>query len=248
MTNKSPLDGPTFYDDDEVFEIYMRHRRHKTDSPNEALEKPVILELAGELAGKRILDLGCGDASFGSDAIKANCRSYLGIDGSQNMVASATTQLHGTQGKVELGNIETWAYPIAAFDLIVARLSLHYVRNLPTVVAQLYDALADGGRFVFSVEHPVITSCARGWSVDTPRQDWLVDDYFVTGERVTSWLGGTIIKYHRTVEDYYAILNDARFTITGLREATPVREHFSEEKNFRRRQRIPLFLIMSASK
>nr|WP_199333639.1 hypothetical protein [Oculatella sp. FACHB-28] len=40
-------------------------------------------------------------------------------------------------------------------------------------------------QFVFSVGHPVITSCDRGWVDGTPRQDWVVDNYFSTGVRVT---------------------------------------------------------------
>ena len=56
--------GPAFYDDDAVFATYM-DRRRRSDSPNETLEKPVVLELAGDLAKQRVLDLGCGDATFG---------------------------------------------------------------------------------------------------------------------------------------------------------------------------------------
>ena len=164
------------------------------------------------------------------------------------MISSAKAVLKDTAGDVELANIETWDYPINAFDLVVARLSLHYVCKLQSVVKRVFNALVYGGRFVFSVEHPVITSCARGWDANTPRQDWLVDDYFVTGKRVTSWLGGTLVKYHRTVEEYYVILKRAGFCVEELREATPVLKNFESEDNFSRRRRIPLFLIMSACK
>ena len=53
-------EGPDFYDDDAVFATYMA-RRHGSDNPNDTLEKPVLQELVGSLAGQRILDLGCGD-------------------------------------------------------------------------------------------------------------------------------------------------------------------------------------------
>ena len=46
--------GPTFYDDETVFAAYQQ-RRQRTDSPNDTLEKPVILELIGNIAGKRVL-------------------------------------------------------------------------------------------------------------------------------------------------------------------------------------------------
>lgn len=62
------LPGPEFYDNDDVFETYIAHR-DRPDSPNDTLEKPVLLELLGNLGGKRILDLGCGDTTIGSEAL-----------------------------------------------------------------------------------------------------------------------------------------------------------------------------------
>ena len=45
--------GPAFYDDDVLFAAYMASRRC-SDNPNDALEQPVMLELAGDGAGRRI--------------------------------------------------------------------------------------------------------------------------------------------------------------------------------------------------
>ncbi len=82
-----------------------------------------------------------------------------------------------------------------------------------------------------------------------PRQDWIVDNYFNTGRRLTSWLGGQVVKYHRTVENYFMGLQCAGFVITSIREATPQREWFEDdEQTYKRRQRIPLFLIMASQK
>ena len=80
------------------------------------------------------------------------------------------------------------------------------------------------------------------------RQDWIVDDYFETGMRVTNWLGGQVVKYHRTVQDYYQALQDAGFLIESLRESHPHREYFSNQATYERRKRIPLFLFFAAIK
>ena len=102
---------------------------------------------------------------------------------------------------------------------------------------------------MFSIEHPVITSCDRGWQGNGPRQDWLVDNYFDIGERITSWMGGQVIKYHRTVEKYFVGLQRAGFVVESLCEAEPQRERFNEDDDtYQRRKRIPLFLIMEGQK
>ena len=239
-------EGPAFYDDDAVFNTYMS-RRQRADNPNDTLEKPVILELASDLTGRRILDLGCGDAAFGVEALRLGCRSYLGVEGSQNMFAAARQALSGTSGQVVHAALEDWDYPAAAFDLAVSRLVFHYIQDLDAVFKQVARALVSGGRLVFSVEHPVITSCDRAWQTGV-RQDWLVDDYFDAGQRLTDWMGGQVVKYHRTVEQYFAALQRAGFTVESLREAEPQPERFVDPETYLRRKRIPLFLILAGAK
>ena len=238
--------GPEFYDDDVVFETYMSGRETRVDSPNETLEKPVFDELVGNLTNLRILDLGCGNAAFGLEALQQGCHSYLGIDGSQKMVAAAKAKLAGTHGMLIQASIEDWQYPVRQFDLVTSRLALHYIAEIAPVFARVYEALVEGGRFVFSIEHPVITSSDRGWQTRGPRQNWIVDNYFETGPRLTHWMGGEVIKYHRTIEDYFAALRAAGFFVDALRESRPERERFREQATYERRKRIPLMLFFCA--
>ncbi len=240
------LCGSAFYDDDAVFNTYVETRR-RPDNPNDTLERPVMLELLGELAGRRVLDLGCGDAGLGRYALAHGCRAYVGIDGSQNMVSAARNSLAGTTGEVIHAAIETWTYPDATFDLVVSRLAVHYIADLEFVCAEVFRTLAPGGRFVFSVEHPVITSSDHGWQ-SGQRQGWLVDNYFDTGPRVTSWLGGQVIKHHRTVEAYLGAMQATGFVVESVRESHPRHALFSAEAEYERRKRIPLFLFLAGTK
>jgi SAM-dependent methyltransferase len=239
--------GPDFYDDETVFVTYTS-RRQRTDAPNDTLEKPVFLQLIQPVDGKRILDLGCGDAAIGRELLENGAASYLGLEGSQRMASLAAQTLAATFGHVINQTIEDWPYPQAAFDLVISRLALHYIADFAAMCSKVFQALVPGGVFVFSVEHPVITSCDRGWAVGTRRQDWLVDDYFTTGLRVTNWLGGTVQKYHRTIEDHFRVLQQSGFVIEQLREAQPQREHFQDQQTYERRKRIPLFLLLAARK
>jgi predicted TPR repeat methyltransferase len=163
-------DGPAFYDDGTVFNTYMT-RRSRPDNPNDTLEKPIVIELVGELTNHRIPDLGCGDAAFGREALSKGCQTYLGIDGSHMMVEAAQQSLVGTIGQVVRTTVENWEYPAEAFDLVVSRLVFHYIQDVDAVFKRVHQTVVGGGRFVFSVEHPVITSCDRAWQGNGPRQD-----------------------------------------------------------------------------
>ena len=243
------LDGPDFYDDDQVFATYMRHRQ-RDESPNDTLEKPDLLDLIGSAVGLRVLDLGCGDAQIGKELLAGGSQAYLGVEPSQNMIGAAREMLAGTGGEAVQATIEAWEYPSEAFDLVISRLALHYVEDIDATFERVFRTLVPGGRFVFSVEHPVLTSCDRAYAPGpgARRQDWIVDEYHVSGRRVTNWMGQDVVKFHHTIEQYFRALGQAGFLVDGLREGCPRRELFVREEEYRRRLRIPLMLLLSAHK
>jgi SAM-dependent methyltransferase len=238
--------GPNFYDNEQVFARYLSHRQDNPENPNDTLEKPVLIELVGEVAGLKILDLGCGDAALGREVLERGAKSYMGIDGSYKMIALAQETLAGTGGQARLGNLESWSPPQGAFDLVISRLVLHYIVDLDRLLFSVCQSLTDSGRLVFSVEHPVITSCNRSFPPGAIRQDWIVDNYFDTGIRTPHWLGQKVMKVHRTVEDYFIALQAAGFMVESLRESRPRSELFVSEETYQRRRRIPLFLFFAA--
>jgi SAM-dependent methyltransferase len=241
------LEGPSFYDDAAIFQAYMK-RRERADTPNDTLELPVVKELLGDIAGHDVLDLGCGDGRFGLSLLKAQASSYTGIDGSENMVRLAQANLTETVGTARRERLEEVSLPARTFSRVSARLVLHYLEDITAIIRAVSESLRSDGLFVFSVEHPVITSSDIAAQDSGLRQSWTVDDYFNTGPRVTNWMGGSVIKHHRTVEDYFAAVQAAGLVVEALREARPRREHFTDEALFNRRKRIPLFLIMAARK
>ncbi|WP_166000136.1 class I SAM-dependent methyltransferase [Bacillus sp. Cs-700] len=237
--------GSSVYDHNDFYEQYMA-RRHREESPNKVIEYPALMSLLGDVIDQTILDLGCGDASLGESLLGKQCEEYVGVDGSQNMVKQAELKLQGTKGSVVHTSLETYSYPATAFDRVVSQLVLHYIEDLESIVKNVYETLKPGGKFVFSVLHPVMTASFK--SMTGKRTDWIVDDYFDTGKRIEPWIGEQVVKYHRTIEDYFLILQGAGFTIQGLKEGTPQRDNFQNEEEFKRRQRIPLFLIISCIK
>jgi SAM-dependent methyltransferase len=235
-----------FYDIPEVLEYYLAHRGHP-DNPNGSLERPVFLELAGNLTNLDIIDLGCGDACFGKDALLEGAGSYEGIEISKAMFNIAHQTLAGTSGKVRHESIETWQAKAEQVDLVSSRLALNYVENLKPVFQEIYKVLRPGGQLIISVEHPVITSNFASLA-EGRRTTWLVDNYFKPGARKHMWLGSEITKYHHTLEEYFNLVKDNGFELMCVRESCPKRDNFLSETEYKRRLRIPLFLFLAARK
>lgn len=239
------VDGPQFFDDDEIFERYQKGRK-RPDNPNDSLEKPVMLELIGNVKYADVLDLGCGDGDLGNMLLAMGCKSYLGVEASSRMVTLAQKNLSSDKAKIVQAYIQDYHFPKDCFHLVVSRLALHYVEHLDVLFSDLCLSLQKGGRFVFSVEHPIMTS--HNASLEQSggkRLDWLVDNYFQSGKRHVKWMGKEVTKYHRTLEEYVCLLQSAGFTILSIRESKPKRENFVSQEEFERRHRIPLFLFFS---
>lgn len=238
--------GDRFYDDESVFNTYTA-RRQRPDSPNELLERPIIEALVGDVREKDVLDLGCGDGQFGLWALQHGAASYTGVDASTRMIGLAAALLVGTKATLHRSSIESWRSPIRSFDLIVSRLALHYVEALVPALRSICGALRGSGRFVCSVEHPVLTSSDESARLGGRHGSWLVDRYFESGPRVTDWMGARVIKHHRTVEGYFQAFGSAGLRVDDLRESAPDPALFEDPAEFARRSRIPLMLFFAAS-
>ncbi|NMH68397.1 class I SAM-dependent methyltransferase [Bacillus sp. RO3] len=239
--------GASVYDQKDFFSNYMK-RRSRKDSPNNAIEGPIMYELIGDFKGKKVLDLGCGDATFGRELLNLGAGFYTGIEGSSQMVASARMNLSEENAAIQHDTMESYKYPTDEFDIVTSRFAIHYVSDLAKLFESVHKALKDNGKFVFSVQHPLTTSSFISKQTGDKRGNWIVDDYFIEGERKEPWIEQTVVKYHRTIEQYFQALTQTGFSVEGLREGTPKRENFSSEEEFSRRQRIPVVLAFSCVK
>src|SRR5690606_5391678 len=154
--------------------------------------QPLLWELIEDASNLRVLDLGCGDARIAKNFKFAGAQSYLGIEASQKMSESALSNMEPGFSDIKQAWLEDYDATIAYYDLIISSLAFHYVEDLKPVFLKANQALKPGGRFIFSVEHPIITSCQKSME-DTPvREAWLVDNYFVQGPRTVNWMSGQV--------------------------------------------------------
>ena len=164
------------------------------------------------------------------------------------MVEAARSNLLEQNGTIHRETMESYDYPTETFDLVTSRFAFHYVSDINHLFQHVNKTLKEDGRFVFSIQHPLTTSSFASKQTGDKRGNWIVDDYFHDGERKEPWIDKVVVKYHRTIEQYFSALREAGFTILDLCEGTPKREHFSSEEEFVRRQRIPVVLAFSCVK
>jgi SAM-dependent methyltransferase len=187
------LNGVEFFEAAQTHAAYQT-RRDGGQAPNELIEEHVFDQVLGDVRDLDILDLGCGDGRYGRLLIDRGCRSYVGVDASSRMIALADGNLAGTSARLMHARIDQFDFRPTAFHLIISRMTLHWVDDLSTVFAAISQALHPSGRFVFSVEHPILTSSDAARTEGKPRTHWVVDDYFIQGPRTVRWFGADVQK------------------------------------------------------
>lgn len=245
-------DGPQNIYDDPVFFAGYAALRDAESGLNAVLEQPAMARLLpSSLTGLRILDLGCGFGDFARAARARGAASVLAIDVSEKMLAEARRRTDDPAIRYEHAAIETLAVEPGAFDLAVSSLALHYVADYRAAVRTIAAALAPGGRFVFSVEHPICTAMGvYEWHRDAAGAElhWPVDRYGEEGRRDTRWFVDGVVKHHRTVASYVNGLVEAGLALARLEEpeADPAALKARPELALHRRR--PPFLLLAADK
>jgi SAM-dependent methyltransferase len=197
-----------------------------------------------------VADLGCGFGWFCRWAPEQGAARVLGVDVSANMLARARAETTDPAITYRQEDLERLELPAAAFDLAYSSLALHYIERLERLLAAVHGALAPGGRFVFSVEHPIYTAPSRpGWTTDElGRSTWPVDSYLIEGPRSTDWLTKGVIKQHRTIATWLRVLRAAGFAMTRVEEWGPTEEQIAARPTLACERHRPAFLLIAAGR
>lgn len=210
-------------DYDSFAEAYAEENAHGI--ANAYYERPAVLALAGDVAGRRVLDAGCGTGPLSAE-LRDRGALVTGIDSSAGMLALARQRL-GDDVPLHVADL-AGHLPFAdgAFDDVVASLVLHYLEDWGPALAELRRVLGPGGRLIGSVDHPVVAYTHRD-----PRPD-----YSATTSYTFDWtLGGRSIPmrlWRRPLQAMTDAFTAAGFRLTALNEPQPdpaARELFPEE-------------------
>jgi SAM-dependent methyltransferase len=206
---------------------------------NAYYERPATLSLLPPLAGRRVLDIGCGSGWYAEHMLNAGAQ-VTAFDLDEKLVAITRARVGG-RAAVLCANL---AEPLhfagdGAFDLAVAPLVLHYLRDWLPVLQELHRVLRPGGALVFSTHHPCMD-----W------QEFKTESYFALERLDDYWEGvGPVQFYRRPLTAISASLAEAGFVIDRLLEPQPTeayREAWPEW--FARLSRHPWFLFVRAVK
>lgn len=172
---------------------------------NAYYERPAMLALAGDVAGHRVLDAGCGSGPLAA-ALRGRGAVVTGIDASARMLALARRRL-GDDVALHMADLSSHLpFEDGAFDDVAASLVLHYLEDWGPPLAEFRRVLRPGGRLIVSVDHPFVA-----YTIRDPRPD-----YFATTSYAFDWmLGGQSTPMRLWRKPLHAMID--AFTTAGFR-------------------------------
>lgn len=186
--------------------------------------RPAILDLAGDVAGRRILDVGCGAGPVLA-ALRDRGAIVTGVDPSAKMLELARQRL-GEGAALHRAGLGGGPLPFSdgAFDDAIACLVLHYLEDWKAPLIELRRVLAPGGRLIVAVNHPF------GYKLQYPDADYFTPREY-SEEYTFSGQNAVLTYWHRPLHAMTAAFTEAGFRIAVISEpptAPGARERFPE--------------------
>lgn len=218
-------------------------------APNESQ-----LRLLGHVAGRRILELGCGGGQC-SIAFAREGAECVAVDLSDAQIehARALAEQEGVVAAFYQSDMAAFlgSQSEAAFDIVFSAYALQYVDDLASLFRETWRVLRPGGLFVFSLDHPLSDVVSHGGE-----KVCFIRSYFQRGRMEWEWEYGAagerspFYSFHRTVGDFLNLLTDAGFVVERLLEPEPTNEHdlWGAVVDFERHTVIPATIIWKSRK
>jgi ubiquinone/menaquinone biosynthesis C-methylase UbiE len=200
----------------------------------------------------RLLDVGCGSGYFAREMARRGAR-VTGVDISPRMIEHARQHEAASPLGVEyvVGDAAEIASQFAAgaFDIVTSCMALQDMPDVPAVLRSVHTMLRPRGRLVASITHPCTDTPFREWRRDELGQKrcLCIDRYFDRVAIEYTWRGWsydfTTPALHAPLEDWFAWLLGAGFSLRAFREPRPSEAALRERPDLEDAAKVPYYVI-----
>jgi len=221
---------------------------------------PTFLRVVGDVRGRRVLDLACGNGYLSRRFARAGAK-VVAVDASARMVERARAREDREPLGIEYHVADVVHLSMlgaASFDLVACNMALMDIEDAAGAIREVARVLRSKGRFVASLAHPCFDQ--------GPTSTWLLERFFRTtnvSRKVTRYrepfhdeipweiAPGQIVTttgYHRPLSWYAQVLREAGLLIQSLEEPAPTPEFIEGSTQGSYFDEIPLHLVLEAVK
>jgi SAM-dependent methyltransferase len=176
--------------------------------------------LPAELAGRDVIELGCGTAYVSAWMARRGGR-VTGIDNSPKQLETARRlqDEHDLHFPLMLGNAEAVPLPDASFDVAISEYGASIWADPYRWIPEAARLLRPGGELIFLVNGTLQMLTIPDLEADGPPTDRLLRPYF--GMHRFQWPDEEGVEFHLGYGDWIRLLRQSGFEVTDLIEVRP---------------------------
>ena len=212
---------------DDAAESWVDFVRKGKDYYRDELNNPATFRLIGNVKGRLVLDLACGEG-HNTRILARKDAKVDGADFSTKLIELARIE----EAKKKLGicyhvadAADLSTFPNDYFDLVTCFMALQDIKNYKKAISEVGRVLKSRGRFVFSIPHPCFEMI-----VDQGNRIGTNTRYFGAAEDHIHWKMERLLKpfdttaFHRTLTDYFNVLHKNGLLVKRLVEPQPTKQ------------------------
>jgi ubiquinone biosynthesis O-methyltransferase len=163
-------------------DIYAEWRASTVGAITELLEQELVLDCAGSVFGKSVLDVGCADGTLATEFHRKGASLVIGCDPDAHMIAKASARKAERDAmRYLLGRAEQLPFSDHSFDVVTAVTVLSFVEQSSRAVQEMARVLKPGGRLVIGELGRWST-----WAASRRIRAWLSNEFWRHARFVTS--------------------------------------------------------------
>lgn len=233
-------------------EFWIDIVRDRLDPYQTQLTDPALLAAVGDCTGLDVLDAGCGEGYLTRELVRRGAGRVHGVDTCAEFVTAASTHPEHTADTATFHHADVAQLPLPdrSIDLVIANRLPNGITDPQGRFREFARVLRPDGRLLTLGMHPCFYA-ARAERDSTTAQ-FAIDDYFGTRtvEQRFQVAGRTSpaasVQSFFSLEASIAMITEAGFAITALREPRPTAEQRRENPWWDRHFQRPLFLLLEA--
>jgi 2-polyprenyl-3-methyl-5-hydroxy-6-metoxy-1,4-benzoquinol methylase len=236
---------------DDAAEPWVEFVRKGKDYYRDELNNPAAFKLIGEVKGKRVLDLACGEG-YNTRILAKKGAEVTGIDFSEKMIGLARREEAKVKHRIRycvLNASNLKEFPSGYFDFVTCFMSLQDVKNYKKAISEVSRVLKNKGRFIFSIPHPCFEIISmNGKRISSGERYFGLVKYPVEWDMERLERPFRTTSFHRTMTDYFDALFRSKLFVSRLVEPRPTKKGLQKYAALRQVLARPQSIIIESVK
>ncbi len=254
----------------EAAEAWAEFVRTGKDLSRDCFNNPATFGMLGDIRGKTLLDLGCGEG-YNTRLLANRGARVTGVDFSCEMIGLATKEEEREPLGIVYHNLDAAnlkGVSDSTFDIVTCLMVYMDFEDIEGVTREVARVLKPRGFVIISMPHPCFEMSwqdgkkVAGWVYENNEDPLnrgkplyvMQSDYFMNGRYEINWNMPRLkrhfktLSFKRSLTDYVGVLGRHGLYISDLVEPKPTEEGLAQDPSSAKHLRVPESIIFKAVK